>query len=53
MTSDNGGETPVEPGKWSRGRRRERESMKGSLPLTLCIYVRIPMPISIPYMGKG
>ena len=44
----------MEPGRWSRGRDwGEGESMKESLPLTLCTYVRIPMPISTSYMGKG
>ena len=53
-TSDNGGETPVEPGRWSRGRSRgEGGSMKESLPSTLCTYMRIPMSTSILCMGKG
>ena len=51
-TPDNGEETPVDAGRGFRGRGRG-ESMKESLPLTLCTYVRIPMSISIPCMGKG
>ena len=50
-TPNNGGETPVEPGRWSRG--MGGRSMKKSLPLTLCTDVRIPMSISIPCMGEG
>ena len=43
--------------QWSQGGDLGEEggeggSMKESLPLTLCTYVRIPMPISIPCMGK-
>ena len=57
-TSDNGGETAVEPGRWSRGGGlgeggEEGQSMKGSLPSTLCTYVRIPMSTSTSCMGKG
>ena len=53
-TSDNRGETPVKGGRWSRRKwGKEGESMKESLPLTLCTYVRIPMSISISCMGWG
>ena len=42
--------------QWSDGgglrEGRGRELMKETLPLTLCTYVRIPIPISISCMGK-
>ena len=44
----------MEPGRWSRGGGGgEGRSMKESLLLPLCTYVRIPTLVSISCMGKG